>query len=162
MTSAKQGSDKKDREASMMKPHFAWATEELLNQAQRNFSGHLALIFVYLQQKELSVDEFIKFTGEKTSKRWKSVITDAGDLMNAVLLNVLANGEKVIKSNIDKNWASATVTGLFRKDVMEYYDCPPDVYERFWDKFKLIADAAGFSFSWKKDEKGCYEIEVGR
>jgi hypothetical protein len=137
-----------------MKPHVAWSPEEILTQAQRNFSGHLALIFAFLQEKGISADEFIEFVGAKTSPRWKSVITDLEDLLNAILLNVLANGERVIEVNIDRKWASATVTGLFKRDVMDYYGCRADTYDRFWNKFKVIAGDAGYDFAWEKDSMG--------
>jgi hypothetical protein len=146
----------------MMKSHLEWSTEELLTQSQRNFSGHLAIIFSFLQQKGLSIDEFVEFIGAKASLRWTSVVTGMEDLLNAILLNVLANGEKVITAKIDRNWASATVTGLFKREVMEYYGCQAEIYDRFWNKFKKIADAAGFNLIWKKADNGYYEIELTR
>jgi hypothetical protein len=69
----------------MMKSPTEWATEELLNQAQRNFSGHLAIFFGYLQEKGLSVDDFVEYVGVKVSSRWKSVITNLQDALNAIL-----------------------------------------------------------------------------
>lgn len=146
----------------MMKSHTDWKMEELLNQAQRNFSGHLAIIFCYLQEKGLSVDDFVEYTGAKVSSRWKTVITSLPDALNAILFNVLSNGEKVIDVKIDKDEATAKVTGLFKREVMEYYGCPHDTYDRFWSKFKLIANEVGLSFSWKKAEDGNYQIKVSK
>jgi len=144
----------------MMKSHTDWKIEELLNQEQRNFSGHLALIFCYLQEKGLSVDDFVEYAGVKVSSRWKSAVTNLKDMLNSILFNVLSNGEKVINLNIDENDAVATVTGLFKSDVMEYYGCKHEIYDRFWYKFKLIAGEVGFSFSWKRTEEGYYQIRL--
>ena len=144
----------------MMKSHTDWKMEELLNQEQRNFSGHLALIFCYLQEKGLSVDDFVEYTGAKVSSRWKSAVTNLKDMFNSVLFNVLSNGEKVLNVNIGENDAVATVTGLFKSDVMQYYGCIPEIYDRFWNKFKLIAGEVGFSFSWDKTEEGYYQIRL--
>jgi hypothetical protein len=144
----------------MMKSHTDWKMEELLNQEQRNFSGHLAIIFCYLQEKGLSVDDFVEYTGAKVSARWKSAATNLQDTLNAILFNVLSNGEKILSVKIDENDAVATVTGLFKSDVMQYYGCIPEIYDRFWNKFKLIAGDAGFSFSWEKTEEGYYQIRL--
>ena len=46
----------------MMKSHSDWKMEGLSNQAQRNFSGHLAIIFCYRQDKGLSVDDLVEYT----------------------------------------------------------------------------------------------------
>ena len=144
----------------MMKAYDAWTTEELWQQAQRNFCGHLAIMFNYLQDKGLSVDEFIKYTGQKTSPRWKSVIINLGDMMNAVLLNVLSNGEKIVDVKIGNTEAVATITGLLRSDVMQYYGCSPEVSDSFWNKFTLLADEIGLEFSWRKTDNGEYVIRL--
>ena len=81
-------------------------------------------------------------------------------MFNSVLFNVLSNGEKVINVNFKENDAVATVTGLFKSDVMQYYGCRPEIYDRFWNKFKLIAGEVGFSFSWEKTEEGYYQIRL--
>ena len=143
-----------------MKAHDAWTMEELWQQAQRNFCGHLAIMFNYLEDKGLSVDDFIKYTGEKTSPRWKSVITELGDMMNAILLNVLSNGEKIVDVKIGDTEAAATVTGLLRSDVMGYYGCDPEVSGSFWNKFTLLADEIALKFTWRKTENGEYYIHL--
>jgi hypothetical protein len=145
-----------------MKSPTEWATEELLNQAQRNFSGHLAIFFGYLQEKGLSVDDFVEYVGVKVSSRWKSVITNLQDALNAILFNVLANGEKVVDVFINKEEATATVTGLFSQEIMKYYGCQRETYDRFWNKFKLIANDVGLSFSWENTRDGNYKITLGK
>ena len=43
---------------------------------------------------------------------------------------------------------------------MEYYGCSHQVYDRFWDKFILIANEGELNFSWNKFEMGEYRIQL--
>ena len=144
----------------MMKSHSEWKREELWQQEQRNFSGHLAIMFCYLQDKGLEVDDFIEYTGKKVAPRWSSIARNLKDMMNAILMNVLSNGQQVKEITINETDATATVTGLFNSEVMEYFGCSPDVYDRFWNKFILIANEVGLNFSWNKTENGEYNIQL--
>jgi hypothetical protein len=143
-----------------MKSHLEWTKEELFQQEQRNFSGHLAIMFCYLQDKGLEVDDFIEYTGKKVAPRWGSIVSNLRDMMNAILMNVISNGQQVKEIIINETHAAATVTGLFNSEVMEYYGCSSDVYDRFWNKFILISNEVGLNFSWNKNENGDYKIQL--
>ncbi len=143
-----------------MKSHDAWTMEELWQQAQRNFSGHMAIIFLFLQEKGLSVDEFVDYTAIKTSKRWKAVVKNIPDMMNSILLNVLSNGEKILEVKISDTMATAVVSGLLRSDLIANYSCPAEAADSFWNKFCYIAEDANAKFSWRKSEDGNFHLRL--
>jgi hypothetical protein len=144
----------------MLKSHSELTMEELWQQEQRNFSGHLAIMFCYLQDKGLEVDDFIDYTGKKAAPRWNAIARNPPDMMNVILMNVLSNGQNVKEVDISDTDATATVTGLFNPDVMEYYGCSPAVYDRFWNKFIPIANEVGFDLSCNRINDGDYRIQL--
>ena len=89
-----------------------------------------AIIFLFLQEKVVSIDEFLDYTAKKTSKRWKAVLKNIPDMMNSILLNVLSNGEKIVDVKIGDTEATAVVSGLLRSDLIANYSCPAKASER--------------------------------
>ena len=144
----------------MIKAHTEWTTEELLKQEQVNFSAHIALILDYLQQQGLSVDDFIRYIGDKAVLGWKRTATDVADFMNGILLNVRSNGGRVLDIYIDNTHANATVTELLDMNVVQYYSVAPNIADCFWNKYVPIAEALGMRFTWERTENRTYVIKI--
>ncbi len=148
------------RGADVIEWYEDWVPEELWEHAQANFSGHLAMMFTYLAEHGLDVPDFIRYTGERAAPGWEEC-TSAADMMNGVLLNVLANGGGVLESTLEEDQATATVTRLLNMDVMRHYGAAEDASEGCWDKFIPIATSLGLRFSWTRVGQG-YEIRLDR
>jgi hypothetical protein len=144
----------------MIKAHTDWTMEELWRQERGNFSAHLALMFRYLLEQELSLDDFIRYTAEAVIAGWKPHVSTVADMMNGVLVNVLANGGQVLEADIADAEASATVTTLLDHCVMEDYGVAPETADRFWDKFIPLGDALGMRFTWERTDEGHYLIHL--
>jgi hypothetical protein len=136
-----------------------WTPDELWQQEQSNFSAHLAMMFGYLVQHGLPTDEFVRFVGERSAPSWEGT-EGVADLMEGILLNVRSNGHEIVSVEMHDNRARATVTGLVRYDVMEFFGVPREQADAFWDKFHPLAEALGLSFTWQRIGDGAYEVEV--
>jgi hypothetical protein len=141
-----------------------WTTEELWKQEQLNFTGHMAIMFEYLQKHGLSVDDFVRFTADKVIPGWqkKGRGKTVEDLMSGILFNVAANGGEVLETKINDEEVTAKVSHLLHPEIMEAYGSPPEMTERFWDKFILIAEALGMGFTWERTEDHLYHIRVNK
>jgi hypothetical protein len=136
-----------------------WTTEELWQQEQSNFSAHLAMMFGYLVQRGIDTGEFVRFVGERSAPSWEGT-EGVAELMEGVLINVRSNGHDVLSVEVDDDRARATVTGLVRYDVMEFFGVPREQADTFWDKFYPLAEALGLRFTWQRTGDGTYEVEV--
>jgi hypothetical protein len=143
-----------------LKDYTAWTVDELWQHEQLNFSIHIAIMFQYVKDHGLDVDEFVRYTGEKVIPAWRKREDTVPVVMNGILRNVLANGASVLEAEIGTTEAHATVTSLLRLDLMEPYGVGPEEAGRFWNKFIPIAEALGMRFSWKRDPDGRDRIEL--
>lgn len=143
-----------------LKAYTEWTPKELWEHEQLNFSAHIAIMFQYLQDHGLAVDDFIRYAGEKVLPSWKRRGDTPEIMMNGILRNVLANGGSVLNVTIEDRRAEATVTSLLRLDVTERYGITLDLAQRFWDKFIPIADALGMRFTWKRTGAGHDHIQL--
>jgi hypothetical protein len=144
----------------ILKAYTEWTPKELWEHEQLNFSAHIAIMFQYLQDHGLAVNDFIRYTGEKVLPSWRRRGDTVEIVMNGILRNVLANGGSVLNVAIEERQAEATVTSLLRLDVAEQYGIMPDVAQRFWDKFIPIAAALGMRFTWKRTPAGHDRIQL--
>ncbi len=48
-----------------LKTYTEWTPKELWEHEQLNFSAHIGIMFQYLQDHGLAVNDFIRYTGEK-------------------------------------------------------------------------------------------------
>lgn len=146
-----------------MKAHTEWTTEELWKHEQLNFAVHMAIMFEYLQEQGLSVDDFVRHTADRVIPAWQRGEEKTVEfLMRGILLNVLANGGEVLESHYGDREATATVTYLLNHDLMQDWGSPPEVTERFWDKFIAIAEALGMHFAWERSQDHHYHIRVNK
>lgn len=144
-----------------MKAHDEWTTEELWKHEQLNFAAHMAIMFDYLEQKGLPVDDFVTYTAEKVIPGWRDGVKHTTeDFMRAILLNVLANGGEVFETGQNGDERTAKVSYLLNTQVMQAYGSPPEMTGKFWDKFTPIAEAIGMTFSWEHTDDDRYLIRV--
>ncbi len=90
-----------------MKPYPEWTNDELWQQEQLNFAAHMAVIFTYLPKHGLSIDDFIRYTGEEVISGWMEEVETAAEMMNATLVNVRANGGEILEASLMINLAPA-------------------------------------------------------
>jgi hypothetical protein len=146
-----------------MKPYSEWTNDELWQKEQRNFAAHVAVIFTYLQKHNLSVDDFVHYTGDEVISGWKDEVKTVADMMNAILVNVRANGGEILDASFESDTrASATVTHLLNEELMSKFNSPVEVTSKFWDKFIPIAAALGMCFEWERLGERRYHIQVRR
>ena len=146
-----------------MKVYTEWTTEELWKQEQLNFTAHMAIMFEYLQKYGLSVDDFVRYTAEKVIPGWqRKGIKTVEDFMRSILFNVAANGGEVLETNINDKEVTAKVSHLLNPEIMQILGSPPEMAERFWDKFILIAEALSMGFTWEQTEDHHYHIRVNK
>jgi hypothetical protein len=146
-----------------MKPYSEWTNDELWQQEQLNFAAHMAVMFTYLQKHGLSVDDFVRYTADQVIGGWKDEVKTVADMMNAILVNVRANGSEILEASFESDHhASARVTCLLNEELMSTLSSPVEVTSKFWDKFIPIAAAVGMRFDWERSGEGQYHIRVRR
>jgi hypothetical protein len=144
-----------------MKSYLELSNEELLDQERQNFSAHMALIYKYLKAKDMSIKEFNNYIGNAVSAGWKEEVQSLNDYKNGILLNVLANGGKVISDElISKKEIRLVVSDILYGSVMKAFGATEEMNGALWDKFYIISEKLGFEFSWKRDIQENYEIRI--
>ncbi|HZU11279.1 MAG TPA: hypothetical protein VFB58_00420 [Chloroflexota bacterium] len=145
----------------MIETYTDWSAEDLWQHQQANFSAHLAMMYAYLSDHDLSPDDFIQYVGERAAPGWRDC-RDPHDMLNGILLNVQANGGSVHRASFNGDHAEATVAAPVRLEVMRFYGVPQDLAERTWEKYRPIAEALGLAFSWESAGKDIYRIAISR
>jgi hypothetical protein len=146
-----------------MKAYTEWTTEELWKHEQLNFAAHMAIMFEYLLEQGLSVDDFVRYTADKVIPAWQEgVEKTVEDLMGGILLNVLANGGEVRETNNNDEEVTAKVSYLLNPETMQAFGSSPEMTERFWDKIVPIAEALGMDFTGERTEDHHYHIRVNK
>jgi hypothetical protein len=128
-----------------------------------NMAAHLAVMFTYLQKQGLSIDDFVSYAAEEVVSGWKDEVKTAAEMMNAILVNVRANGGEALEASLDdENCASAVVTCLLNEAMMAQLNSPVELTGKFWNKIIPIAVALGLRFEWRRLADGRYHIQVGQ
>lgn len=144
-----------------MKSYSEYTIDELWGHAQMNFAAHMAIMFTYLEKHGLSVDDFVQYTADEVISGWKGEVKTVHDMMNGILINVLANGGEILDTSTEgETHASATVTQLLNEEIMSHLRSPIEMTGKFWDKIIPIAKAVGMNFKWKRSGEKGYYIEV--
>jgi hypothetical protein len=144
-----------------MKSYPEWTNDELWLHEQMNFAAHMAVTFTYLQKHGLSVDDFVRYTANEVIGAWKDEVKTVADRMNAILVNVRANGGEILDASAEgETRATATVTCLLNEELMSALSSPVEVTSKFWDKFIPISAALGMRFKWDPSGERRYHIEV--
>ena len=143
-----------------MKKHDEWSTDELWDQVKMNFAAHMLIMYTFLRSKGIGPDEFTNYIAEKVIPGWKSEVKTTDDFMNAVLLNVRANGGTIRDIEITSSSSEAIVTQLLEKQVLEMFDLHEDDSDQLWNKFMPIANSLEMVFSWKQLDDGDIQLAV--
>ena len=145
-----------------MKSYDEWTKDELWDQVKMNFSGHMLLMYSFLRTKGVEPDEFTRYVAEHVLPGWKSEIATAADLMNGILLNVLANGGGVRSiANTDIE-ITTIVSQLIEREILETLDLEHDDTNQLWNKFIPIANALDMDFTWTERGDGDIQLTVSR
>jgi hypothetical protein len=131
-----------------MKSYDEWTKEELWDQVKMNFSAHMLLMYSFLRTKEIELDEFTRYVAQQVLPGWKSEVRTVDDLMNGILLNVLANGGSVRSIARTDNEITAVVSQLLEGDILDSLDLEYDDTHQLWNKFMPIASALDMNFTW--------------
>ena len=143
-----------------MKNYDEWSSDELWDQVKMNFSAHMLIMYSFLRSKGIKPEEFTNYIAEIVIPDWKSEVKTVDDFMNAVLLNVAANGGVVRKTKKIDNKSEAIVSQLLEKEVLRVFDLKNDDSDQLWNKFIPIANSLNMIFSWNRIADGDIQLSV--
>lgn len=145
-----------------MKKHFELTDDELLRQERVNFSAHMALTYRFLIDRGINLNEYITFLGEQFAPGWSSEVKSLDDFQDAILLNVAANGGKIIHiTAVDAQRRRIEVSEILLRDVFRECGAPSGTEGLLWDKLRVIAARIGYEFRWTILDNGNHELLIG-
>jgi hypothetical protein len=149
------------KEAITVKKHHEYTESDFLQQERVNFSSHMAFTYSFLQEKGIAVEEYIQYLGLKFAAGWKAEVSSLDDFQEGILINVLANGGKligIIEGGVHSR--KLEISELLSKEIFGECGVSPEMAGVLWDKLTIIADAIGYHFEWNMNKHGNYEIII--
>jgi hypothetical protein len=144
-----------------MKAYSEWTTEELLAQERMNFAAHMAIMFMFLKERQIGIDDFVHYIGETVLPGWKEEVHSKQDFIDGILLNVRANGGEVLSiEDASAGEVKIVVNDILNSSMMRDMGATEYMGSALWDKFYIIANGLGYGFKWAKNSDGNHELRV--
>jgi hypothetical protein len=143
-----------------MKKYNDWSLEELWDQEKMNFSVHILAMYSFLRSKKIDLEEFTNYVAAVVLPGWEMEAQTIDDFMNAVLVNVRANGGIVRKTTRGDQISEAVVSQLLEKEILRTLAFKHADSDQLWNKFVPIARSLHMRFTWKRLGNGDIQFSV--
>jgi hypothetical protein len=131
-----------------------YSADHLLEQAQVNAQAAIMATALFLHQKGVSLDEWTGYLGKTFALAWSDAKPwEAGEFLDAVLVNLRALGATVHSAELGIDRAEATIIGFPDFELCEFFSIDPALAARFNDATKVMAAKVGLIWDWKRTGK---------
>lgn len=128
-----------------------YSVDHLLEQAQINAQATIMATALFLHQKGVSLDEWTAYLGKTFALAWSDAAPwEAGEFLDAVLVNMRALGARVTAAELGVDRAEATIIGFPDYELCEFFSIDPALVARFNDATSVMAEKAGLNWEWKR------------
>jgi hypothetical protein len=128
-----------------------FTNDELLQQAKANAQA-LALVAIgYIKEKELPLDEFWSFVGEKFTLGWDALQgLGARVAMRMFALNMVSVGGTLESLSGDEARAEAIIADWPSPDLVQAFGVSRGDVDRMYAVFQPIAGFLGLRYEWRR------------
>jgi hypothetical protein len=127
-------------------------TTELLEQAQSNAQAAIIATVAFLRDEGISLDRWADSLGRTFARGWDEPQPwEAGEFMEAMLINLRSLGATIIASDLGTDHAEATTTGFPDADLCALFGVASDQVARFNDATTVFARDRGLTWAWTLD-----------
>ena len=131
-----------------------YSAEHLLEQAQINAQATIMATALFLHQKGVSLDEWTAHLGKTFALAWSDANPwEAGEFLDAVLVNMRALGATVYTAELGIDRAEATIIGFPDFELCEFFSIDAALVARFNDATQEMAAKVGLTWEWKRNGK---------
>jgi hypothetical protein len=124
--------------------------EELLEQAQSNAQALIVATVAFLDERGIPLDDWTAAIGSTFAKAWDDPGEwDAGEFLDAMLVNFRSLGAEVTSSTLGPDRAEATVAGFPDPDLCAVFGVDASRVARYNDATAVIATQQGITWSWQ-------------
>ena len=123
--------------------------EELLEQAQSNAQALIIATVAFLDERGIPLDAWTAAIGTTFAKAWDEPGEwDAGEFLDAMLVNFRSLGAEVTSSTLGPDRAEATVVGFPDPDLCALFDVDASRVAHYNDATSVIAAQHGITWTW--------------
>jgi len=131
-----------------------YSAVDLLEQAQINAQATIMATALFLHQNRVPLDEWTRFLGKTFALAWNdSQSWEAGEFLDAILVNFRALGATVVSAELGIERAEAVTTGFPDFELCEFFSIDPALVARFNDATQLLAEKVGLQWDWTRSGK---------
>ena len=123
--------------------------EQISQQAQGNFNLTILVVFAYLKEHALSVDEFNAFVGHRFAPGWQQGMT-AKEIARGAALNMVSAGGNLRSISGDESQAEAVLGGWPSEDSLVFAGVTQEDADKVWGSFGPIAESLGYGYQWHR------------
>lgn len=131
-----------------------YSPEHLLEQGQINAQATIMATALFLHQRGIPLDEWTAYLGKTFALAWSDANPwEAGEFLDAVLVNLRALGATVYSAELGVDRAEATIVGFPDFELCDFFSIDPALVARFNDASRAMADKVGLTWEWKRTGK---------
>jgi hypothetical protein len=149
---------------SGIREYDQYASEELLDQARANAQAALIATVGFLEELEIPIDSWTQSIGVRFARGWQTDEgwSDAGEFLDAMLVNLRAIGATVDEAVLGDVKATAVIDGFPDLDLCALFEVDSASVAKFHDASGAIAGELGLIWTWSLESDGKTRITVER
>ena len=130
-----------------------FTTEELLSYAQGNATAFALATIAYLKERDLAVDDYVRFFGRKFAPGWEELRTEpALAVARTAALNAVSVGGELRSLSGDEERAEVLIEGWPDEEISGVLGLERSEGEAMWDSFEPIMEHLDIGYSWQRED----------
>ena len=139
-----------------------FTTEEVLQQAQADFTATWLSTIAYLKEQNLSPVDWSAWLGRRFAPGWEGFKGQgANEVARITALNCVAFGGTLRSSSGDESRAELVIEGWPSADLLEFAQITQTEADVLWASFEQIIPSLGLQFHWQR-EGNTVKITISR
>jgi len=130
-----------------------FTTEELLSYARGNATAFALATIAYLKERDLAVDDYVRFFGRKFAPGWEELRTEpALAVARTAALNAVSVGGELRSLSGDEERAEVLIEGWPDEEISGVLGLERSEGEAMWDSFEPIMEHLDIGYSWQRED----------
>jgi hypothetical protein len=139
-----------------------FTTDELLSHAQGNATAFALATIAYLKERDLAVDDYIRFFGGRFAPGWEELRTQpVVAVARSAALNAVSVGGALRSLSGDEASAQVVIEGWPAEEISDALGLERSDGEAMWDSFEPIMEHLGIRYAWRR-ENGAVRLTFER
>jgi len=130
-----------------------FTTEELLSYARGNATAFALATIAYLKERDLAVDDYVRFFGRKFAPGWEELRTESAlAVARTAALNAVSVGGELRSLSGDEERAEVLIEGWPDEEISGVLGLERSEGEAMWDSFEPIMEHLDIGYSWQRED----------